>query len=185
MTVASFRATRSPRSVHHPAGRNRRPRLYRLPLALLLIECVVIAFVVLWGKPWQLQVGVGLVIFVVALLAGFWIRHVSPTRRTYASENARLAISQQQRGWYVVDHIARPGARGEGHQLRVAVAGELTAAADEQQVIVYAKTTSMKLAHAYMDDIPGLRMAPSRDSKILLVRVPRRRISANVEPRHT
>lgn len=159
----------------------RRANRYALSLSLLLAECIAIAIVFFWGRPWWLLVIIVLSLFLVALTIGFWIRHISPSRQTYASENARLAISRHNRGWYVIDHVARPGTKMEGRRLRRSVAGELTTAADEQQVIVFAHTTSMELARAYMDDIPGLRIASIRGKKLLLVRVPRRHITANVD----
>lgn len=130
--------------------------------------------VMAWGSPWWALCLVAIPLMIVALILGYIARNLITRRQTYATADARLAVDATSRGWYIADHIARPGTTGAGRRLRLQVRDQLTAAADDAQVIVYAHTGSEKLAHAYMDDIPGFRIAARNKSKILLVRIPRR-----------
>jgi len=93
-------------------------------------------------------------------------------RCTYASPDARLAIVSTPRGWYLADHVIRPGATLEGHRLRLRVRDALTLAADARQIVVYAHTKDERLARIYMRCVPGMRIAARRGKRILLVRVP-------------
>lgn len=154
----------------------RRPARYVGPFAALFVAAYVNALITLWGRPWWVQLIAAVVVLVVAFLIALWVRAALLGRRTYASAEARLAIVRHRRGWYIADHIARRGSRGAGRRLRLRIRDKLIAAADAQQVIVYAHTTSEKLAQAYMEDIPGLRIASVRGDRILLVRPPRRHL---------
>lgn len=154
----------------------RRPARYVSLLALLLMLSFADAAIVLWGRPWWLQLACAVLVLLVAIAIGFTVRSARSNRHTYASPDARLAIEARDRGWYFADHVARPGTRGEGRELRRRVSNVLTSAADQQHVVVYAHTISEKLARAYMADIPGLRIASVRGDRILLVRPPRRHL---------
>lgn len=154
----------------------RRPARWLGPLAALLVVSYANAAVVLWGRPWWVQLVAAVVVLVVAFTIGFAVQSSRPGRHTYASPEARLAVVRHRRGWYIADHIALRGTTGAGHRLRLRIRDQLIAAADSQEVVVFAHTTSMKLARAYMADIPGLRIASVRGDRILLVRPPRRHL---------
>lgn len=154
----------------------RRPARYVGPFAALYVAVCLDALIVLWGRPWWVSLIAAVVVLVVVFPIVLWVRAALPGRRTYASSDARLAIDARTRGWYIADHIARLGTRGAGRRLRLRIRDQLIAAADAQQVVVYAHTTSEKLAQAYMEDIPGLRIASVRGDRILLVRPPRRHL---------
>ena len=154
----------------------RRPARYIGPFAALFVVAYAGALIVLWGLPWWMQLIAAAVVLVVAFLIALWGRAAWPGRRTYASSEARMAVARHRRGWYIADHIAQRGTRGAGHRLRLRIRDQLIAAADAQQIVVFAHTTSEKLAHAYMEDIPGLRIASTRGDRILLVRPPRRHL---------
>lgn len=154
----------------------RRPARWLVPLAALVVVSYANAVVVFWGWPWWVQLTTAVAVFVVAFAIGFTVHSARSGRRTYASPDARLAITRHRRGWYIADHIALRGTTGAGHRLRLRIRDQLIAAADAQRVVVFAHTTSMKLARAYMADIPGLRIASVRGDRILLVRPPRRHL---------
>ena len=154
----------------------RRPARWLGPLAALLVVSYANAAVVLWGRPWWVSLIAAVVVLVLVFPIVLWVRAALPGRRTYASSDARLAIIARTHGWYIADHVARLGTRGAGRRLRLRIRDQLIAAADAQQVVVFAHTTSMKLARAYMTDIPGLRIASVRGDRILLVRPPRRHL---------
>lgn len=154
----------------------RRPARYIGPFVALYVAVSANALITLWGRPWWVPLIAAAVVLVLAFPIVLWVRAALPGRRTYASSDARLAIDARARGWYIADHVARLGTRGAGRRLRLRIRDQLIAAADAQQVIVYAHTTSEKLAHAYMEDIPGLRIASVRGDRILLVRPPRRHL---------
>ena len=154
----------------------RRPARFAPILCALYLVVLCDLIVLAWGAPWWALCLVAVPLMIVALVLGHVARDLLVRRRTYATADARLAVDATSRGWYIADHIARPGSTGEGHRLRLRIRDQLTAAADDSHVIVYAHTGSDKLARAYMEDIPGLRIAARRGSKILLVRVPRRHL---------
>ncbi|MFB8188118.1 hypothetical protein ACFC14_02265 [Microbacterium sp. NPDC055988] len=114
-----------------------------------------------------------LTILPFATLAGVYgVRWIATRRHVYATRDARLVLSRTRRGWLVIEHVARPGVRGAGTELRKLVSGPLTRAADAQGVTVYAYTRSLALAARFMDDIPGLRVAGQTEGRYLLVRPP-------------
>lgn len=152
----------------------RRPARFVPLLGALYLVMLSDLIVMAWGSPWWALCIIALPLTIVALILGYIARNLITRRRTYTTTDARLAVDATSRGWYIADHIARPGTTGAGHRLRLQVRDQFTTAADDAQVIVYAHTGSDKLARAYMDDIPGLRIAARNKSKILLVRVPRR-----------
>lgn len=154
----------------------RRPARFVPILCALYVVVLCDLIVMAWGSPWWALCLIAVPLVIVALALGHLTRDLLVRRRSYATVDARLAVDATSRGWYISDHIARPGSTGAGHRLRLLIRDQLTAAADDAQVIVYAHTGSDKLAGAYMEDIPGLRIAARTGSKILLVRVPRRHL---------
>jgi hypothetical protein len=144
-------------------------------LALLLVAFVILgaALVWAWDAPWWVLPFVAVIVAPVALGLAFTVQWARRRRHAYASTDARLAIVTTDRGWYVADHVVRPGAALGGHRLRLLLREVLTPAADAQQVTVYAHTRDERLARIYMRCIPGLRIAGRDGDRILLVRVPR------------
>lgn len=157
----------------------RRPAPYLIPLAVVLAISYAEALFLFWRLPWWVPVLAAVGIAVLAIAITFTVLSARPGRRTYASPDAQLTIIRRRRGWYIADHVARPGTRGAGAQLRRQIRHPLIAAADAQRVVVYAHTKSMKLAHAYMQDIPGMRIASVHGDRILLVRPPRPAVGVN------
>ncbi len=152
----------------------RRPARFVPPLCALYLVVLSDLIVMAWGTPWWALCLIAIPVTIVALILGYIARNLLMRRQTYTTADARLAVDVTSRGWYIADHIARPGTTGAGHRLRLQIRDQLTTAADDAQVIVYAHTGSDKLARAYKDDIPGFRIAARNKSKILLVRIPRR-----------
>jgi len=153
----------------------RRPGMYVPLLSGVVLASFAYAVMLVPGPVWAPAV-IAFAMAVVALAGGLAVQWARRRRRVHASPDARLAILARRRGWYVADHVARPGVRGAGRRLRLQVAPVLISQADAADVVVYAHTTSETLAEAYLADIPGLRIAGRRGRRILLVRPPRRHL---------
>lgn len=155
------------------------PLRYTSILLIVLTLCFVVVAVALSGAPWWVLLGVAVLVLAATLLMAFALQWARMERCTYATPDARLAIVSTPRGWYLADHVIRPGATLEGHRLRLHVRDALTTVADARQIIVYAHTKDERLARIYMRCVPGMRIAARRRKRILLVRVPRQPVDCS------
>lgn len=83
----------------------------------------------------------------------------------YAPEGAPIAclgILRTTRDWKLVDHASASPGTGDGARLRSAISGNLASQADVRCIRIRARAFNQKLAEAYMADLPGLHVAPSR-----------------------
>lgn len=151
------------------------PARYVRLLGMLWVGFLALGLVQVWSwhTPWWVLLAVAVAGLPLALVIAFSLQWARRRRRAYASPDARLAIVTKDRGWYVADHVVRPGTALEGHRLRLLVRDVLIDAADAQQVTVYAYARDERLARIYQRCIPGMRLASREGDRILLVRVPR------------
>lgn len=108
----------------------------------------------------------------LALGCVYSVRWNLTRRHAYVTRDARLILSRTRHGWLVIEHVARPGTRGAGRELRRLIAQPLAAAADALGVSVYAYARDERLARRYCEDLPGMRIAGREEGRLLLVRRP-------------
>lgn len=158
----------------------RRPRFFVLVFVTLIPFTFATGWVAtfwshagaFWGLPWWIFALVCALLVVVAIPLSFVLfARLAPGWVKYATKDARFGIQVKSRGWYAGDHVSRPGTLDSGREIRLLVRDDLLTVADEHRIVLWAHTTSEKLARRYMEDIPGLRVAGrGRRGRILLVR---------------
>ena len=145
------------------------------PLLFLAVAAVFVPFVILSYAPASVRASwsaasllalaavfsTWLAVMLVIAVAYFWLAALPAVTR-WATEDARIGIwvreGGKKPGWYAAEHIARPGAAGAGHHIRLLLDDALRDLGDRDGVWLYASTRSEKLAERYCEDIPGLRV---------------------------